>query len=161
MRTLIYGAGPIGRWLAHRLHQAGTDVTLLGRNQTFRSLEQKGIEIVDGLTGERLATRVRVVDRLEPEDRYDLVVVAMQKAGRRALQLAVDVSAPDSVRAAVARCESELGPIDVHAPPTEDDPNSRGSHRLVALVDAGGSILKMYYSQEHYEAGYWSQLQYP
>ena len=45
--------------------------------------------------------------------------------------------------------------------PTEDDPNARGRHRLVALVDAGGNILKMYYSQEHYEAGWWWELQYP
>ena len=29
MKTLIYGAGPIGRWLSLRLHDAGADVTLL------------------------------------------------------------------------------------------------------------------------------------
>ena len=29
MKTLIYGAGPIGRWMALRLHEAGRDVTLL------------------------------------------------------------------------------------------------------------------------------------
>ena len=85
MRTLIYGAGPIGRWLALRLHQAGQDVTLLARNQTYRSLEQNGIEIVDGLTGERLTARPNLVDRLVPEDHHDLVVVAMQKAGRMAV----------------------------------------------------------------------------
>jgi len=82
MKTLIYGAGPIGRWLALRMQQTGQDVTLLARNETYRSLEQKGIEIVDGLTGERLVARVKLVDRLDPADRYDLVVVAMQKAGR-------------------------------------------------------------------------------
>ena len=85
MKTLIYGAGPIGRWLALRLSQAGQDVTLLARNQTYPSLERNGIEIVDGLTGDRLVARVELVDRLDPEDRYDLVVVAMQKAGRVAV----------------------------------------------------------------------------
>ena len=85
MKTLIYGAGPIGRWLALRLQQAGQDVTLLARNETYSSLLERGIEIVDGLTGERLAARVRLVDRLDPEDRYDLVVVAMQKASRVAV----------------------------------------------------------------------------
>lgn len=85
MKTLIYGAGPIGQWLALRLHQAGKDVTLLARNETYRSLRQSGLEIVDGLTGERLAARVKLVDRLDPEDRYDLVAVAMQKAGRLAV----------------------------------------------------------------------------
>jgi 2-dehydropantoate 2-reductase len=85
MKTLIYGAGPIGRWLALRMHQAGHDVTLLARNQTYRSLEQNGIEIVDGLTGERLTARPKLVERLAPEDSYDLVIVAMQKSSREAI----------------------------------------------------------------------------
>jgi len=85
MKTLIYGAGPIGRWLALRMQQAGQDVTLLARNETYRSLDERGIEIVDGLTGERLAAQVKLVDRLGPEDDYDLVVVAMAKAGRLAV----------------------------------------------------------------------------
>ncbi|MBD3872975.1 MAG: ketopantoate reductase family protein [Acidobacteria bacterium] len=85
MKTLIYGAGPIGRWLALRLQQAGKDVTLFARNETYRSIEERGIEIVDGLTGERLAARPKLVDRLDPEDHYDLVVVAMQKSGRMAV----------------------------------------------------------------------------
>ena len=85
MKTLIYGAGPIGQWLALRLHQAGKDVTLLARDETYRSLERRGIEIVDGLAGERLAARVKLADRLGPDDAYDLVVVAMQKSGRAAV----------------------------------------------------------------------------
>lgn len=85
MKTLIYGAGPIGRWLALRLQQANQDVSLLARGKTFRSLEENGIEIVDGLTSERLTTRPKLVDCLDPDDHYDLVVVAMQKSGRMAV----------------------------------------------------------------------------
>jgi 2-dehydropantoate 2-reductase len=85
MKTLIYGAGPIGQWLALRLHQTGKDVTLLARNETFRSLERNGIEIIDGFDGKRLAAQVKLVDGLEPDDRYDLVVVAMQRASRTAV----------------------------------------------------------------------------
>ena len=85
MKTLIYGAGPIGQWLALRLHQAGTEVTLLARNQTYRSLAQRGIEIVDGLTGERHSARVNLVEHLGSDDRYDLIVVAMQKSSRLAV----------------------------------------------------------------------------
>jgi 2-dehydropantoate 2-reductase len=85
MKTLIYGAGPIGRWLALRMQKAGQDVTLLARNETYRLLDERGIEIVDGLTGERYAAHVKLVDRLDPEDRYDLAVVAMQKSGRMAV----------------------------------------------------------------------------
>jgi 2-dehydropantoate 2-reductase len=85
MKTLIYGAGPIGRWLALRLHQAEKNVTLLARSDTYISLEERGIEIVDGLTGERLTARVKLIDRLDPEDHYDLVIVAMAKSCRRAV----------------------------------------------------------------------------
>ncbi len=82
MKTLIYGAGPIGQWLALRLHQAGKDVTLLARGETYRSLRQNGVVIVDGLTGDRQIADVKLTERLEPVDSYDLVVVAMHKAGR-------------------------------------------------------------------------------
>ena len=85
MKTLIYGAGPIGQWLTLRLASAGTDVTLLARNETYRSLAEKGIEIVDGLTGERHSARVNLVEQLGRDDRYDLIVVAMPKASRLAV----------------------------------------------------------------------------
>lgn len=85
MKTLIFGAGPIGQWLAHRLQQSGANPTLLARNKTYQSLERNGIEILDGLTGERHAAKVRLVNRLDPESRWDLVVVAMQKASRLAV----------------------------------------------------------------------------
>ena len=85
MKTLIYGAGPIGRWLALRLQQADQDVTLLARGQTYRSLDERGIEIVDGLDGRLHTARVKLVERLDPKDHYDLVVVAMQKSSRLAV----------------------------------------------------------------------------
>lgn len=85
MKTLIYGAGPIGQWLALRLHQAEQNVTLLARGETYRSIQRNGVVMVDGLTGERLVARIELVERLESEARYDLVVVAMQKASRLAV----------------------------------------------------------------------------
>jgi len=85
MKTLIYGAGPIGQWLALRLQQAGQDVRLLARNRTYHQLDRDGVVIVDGLTGERMTARVPLVEQLDPEDRYDLVVVAMQRLGRLAV----------------------------------------------------------------------------
>ena len=85
MKTLIYGAGPIGQWLALRLNTAGKDVTLLARNSTFKQLDRDGVVIVDGLTGERLTARVPLVERLDPDDHYDLVVVAMQRRSRLAV----------------------------------------------------------------------------
>jgi len=67
------------------MQQAGQDVTLLARNETYQALQDHGIEIVDGLTGERVNARVKLVDRLDPQDHYDLVVVALQKASRVAV----------------------------------------------------------------------------
>jgi len=82
MRTLVYGAGPIGRWLSLRLHQAGKDVTLLARGGTHTAIKRDGVVLVDGFTGEKKVARVKLVEKLEPEDRYDLVLVAMGKASR-------------------------------------------------------------------------------
>jgi hypothetical protein len=42
----------------------------------------------------------------------------------------------------------------------EGDPEPRGKRRLVALVDAGRNILKLYFTEIHYK-GKWKQLQYP
>ena len=85
MKTLIYGAGPIGRWLALRLGQANKDVTLLARADTLQQLRKEGIVITDGFTGERQIARVNLVDRLNSDDHYDLVVVAMRKSSRLAV----------------------------------------------------------------------------
>lgn len=85
MRTLVYGAGPIGRWLSLRLHQAGKDVTLLARGETYELIRRDGVILVDGYTGEKKVARVKLVERLEPEDRYDLVLVVMRKSSRLAV----------------------------------------------------------------------------
>ncbi len=45
--------------------------------------------------------------------------------------------------------------------PTPEHPSTRGSRRLVALVDAGGNILRMYFTGNHYTRGPWYELQYP
>ena len=78
MKTLIYGAGPIGILYAHRLHAAGKDVTILARGARLSSLKEGRVKLIDGYTGEESRLRVPVVDRLS-EDGYDLVVVAMRK----------------------------------------------------------------------------------
>lgn len=85
MRTLIYGAGPIGRWLSLRLNLAGKDVTLLARGETYKSLEREGVALIDAYSGEKKVARVRLTEELAPEDRYDLVVVAMRKSSRLAV----------------------------------------------------------------------------
>ena len=85
MRTLVFGAGPIGRWLSLRLEQASKDVTLLARGEAYTSIDSNGVVLVDAYTGEKKAARVKLIERLEPGDRYDLVVVTMQKSSRLAI----------------------------------------------------------------------------
>jgi len=52
-------------------------------------------------------------------------------------------------------------PVGQATAPTPGDPHARGSRRLVALVDAGRNILRMYFSGDHYLPGRWFELQYP
>ena len=79
MRILFYGAGVLGSLYAARLHEAGHDVSVLARGRRLEELEEHGIVLQDINTGKRTATGVRVVERLTPEDAYDLVVVIVRK----------------------------------------------------------------------------------
>ena len=84
-KILVYGAGPLGSVFAARLQQGGNDVSLLARGQRLADLREHGIVLVDAQTQEQSVTRVNVVERLAPEDSYDLVLVIMRK--NHALQI--------------------------------------------------------------------------
>ncbi len=79
MKTLIFGAGPIGSVYAYLLHKAGKDVTVLARNKQFDFIKENGVVLVNEFTGKRGAAKVKVVDKLDEKDAYDLVVVAIRK----------------------------------------------------------------------------------
>ena len=79
MRTLVFGAGPLGCLYAHRLHQAGKDVTILARGQRYDWIQANGLALVDEMTGTKEESSVHVVDKLRPEDEYDLVIVLIRK----------------------------------------------------------------------------------
>jgi 2-dehydropantoate 2-reductase len=78
-RILIYGAGVLGSLFASRLHDAGQNVTVLARGQRLADLEEHGIVLENQATRERTVRRVKLVERLAAEDRYDLVIVVMRK----------------------------------------------------------------------------------
>ena len=84
-KILVYGAGPLGSLFAARLQQGGNDVSILARGQRLVELRDHGIVLVDVLTQEQTVTRVNVVERLAPDDAYDLVLVIMRK--NHALQI--------------------------------------------------------------------------
>lgn len=79
MRTLVYGAGPLGSTIAGRLLEAGVPVTLLARRQRLADLTTHGVLLEDAVSGRVESFEVAVTDRLDPEDRYDLIIVAMRK----------------------------------------------------------------------------------
>lgn len=79
MRTLFFGAGPIGSVYAHLLYQASADVTVLARGERYDWLKENGLVLKDEIAGQQHSSRVKVVNQLKPDDEYDLVVVAIRK----------------------------------------------------------------------------------
>jgi 2-dehydropantoate 2-reductase len=79
MKILFYGAGVMGSLYAARLKESGQDVSILARGQRLVDIREHGIVLEDVSTGNKTTTRVNVVERLDPEDAYDLVVVMMPK----------------------------------------------------------------------------------
>ena len=77
MNILVYGAGVLGSLYGYRLQQAGHEVTFLARGQRLADLLDRGLELQDLVTGERLSAPARVIDHLEPGGAYDLALVIM------------------------------------------------------------------------------------
>jgi 2-dehydropantoate 2-reductase len=79
MKILIYGAGVIGSIFAFKLKSGGNNVTVLARGKRLRQLKRYGIIIEDKIFNENFKTDVKVIDRLKPNDYYDLVLIIMQR----------------------------------------------------------------------------------
>jgi 2-dehydropantoate 2-reductase len=79
MKTLIYGTGTLGCLYAHRLFEAGNDVTILARGKQYDFIREHGVVLVNEFAKERESSRVPVVDGLGEEDAYDLVIVLIRK----------------------------------------------------------------------------------
>ena len=79
MKTLIFGAGPLGSLYAYLLHNAGKDVTILARNEHYKFLKENGIVLVNEFTQEKIIEKVNVVDSLSEDDSYDLIIVLIRK----------------------------------------------------------------------------------
>jgi len=79
MKTLVYGAGPLGSLFAARLREGGHDVSLLARGQRLADLREHGLVLEDAATGEQSVSPVNFVEHLAPDDAYELVLVIMRK----------------------------------------------------------------------------------
>lgn len=84
MKILVFGAGVIGTTYAWQMWEAGHEVILLVRKQKLVRYSNSGINISS--TDERgkekeykkTVFRPRVVDRLDPSEHYDLIIVAVR-----------------------------------------------------------------------------------
>jgi 2-dehydropantoate 2-reductase len=79
LKVLFYGAGVIGSLYAARLKESGQDVSILARGDRLTNIREQGVVLEDVLSGKRTKTTLNVVERLSPEDPYDLVVVCVGK----------------------------------------------------------------------------------
>ena len=79
MKILFYGAGVIGSLYAAQCKESGQEVSILARGQRLADIRKYGIVLEDVNTGNESTTWVNVVEQLNPEDAYDLVVIMMPK----------------------------------------------------------------------------------
>jgi 2-dehydropantoate 2-reductase len=79
MKTLIIGAGPLGSLYAYLFQKANKDVTLLARNEHYKHLKTNGIALINEFTGEKIKEKVKVTNKLNDNDEYDLAIIIMRK----------------------------------------------------------------------------------
>ncbi len=79
MKILVYGAGTIGSLYAGLLAQSGQDVWILARGERLAAIREHGIRLEDASTGRETDVAIDAVERLDPEDAYDLVLVILPK----------------------------------------------------------------------------------
>jgi 2-dehydropantoate 2-reductase len=78
-RILVIGAGVNGSLCASGLYRAGFDVTLLAREKRCKEILDQGIVIEEPFKKTRCVTWVPVLSTLEPDDRYEYILVLVRK----------------------------------------------------------------------------------
>ena len=68
-----------GSVCAAGLYNAGIDVTVLARGKRYEELRDEGIVIEDPFKHKRSVTKVPVINRLDPNDLYDYMLVVVRK----------------------------------------------------------------------------------
>ncbi|MCD7834452.1 MAG: hypothetical protein LUH00_10795 [Lachnospiraceae bacterium] len=76
-KILIYGAGVIGYELAHMLCKKN-DVTLLSRGKWKEIIDKNGLVIRHYVQRKTTVDRLKTINALEPDDKYNLIFVVMQ-----------------------------------------------------------------------------------
>jgi len=78
-RILVIGAGVNGSICAVGLFQAGIDVTILARGKRYDEIRDGGIVIEDPFKNTRSVTKVPVINRLDPKDLYEYMLIIIRK----------------------------------------------------------------------------------
>ncbi|MDQ8094646.1 ketopantoate reductase family protein [Bacillus amyloliquefaciens] len=78
MKVLVYGAGVLGSYLAHSLLRGGNNVSILARGRRYEQLKEDGIVIRHRFQRKNTVDAVNVIDKLQPEEHYDLIFVVMK-----------------------------------------------------------------------------------
>jgi 2-dehydropantoate 2-reductase len=84
MKVLIIGAGVTGCFTAARLMDKGVDVSLLARGDKAARLENEGLRMRDGMTGEDATVRINIV-RAPGAKAFDVAMVFTQAQHRQSL----------------------------------------------------------------------------
>lgn len=79
MKTVIIGAGPLGSLYTYLFHKAGKDVTLLARNKHYDFLKSHGLILVNEFSKKKVVERVKVVNKIDENEEYDLAIILMRK----------------------------------------------------------------------------------
>jgi len=108
MKILVYGAGVLGSLYAARLKDSGQEVAILARGKRLAEIREHGIVLEDATTGQRTSTAIQAVERLGPQDAYDLVVVLMRRTQISAVLpiLSANQNTPD----VLFMCNNASGP---------------------------------------------------
>ncbi len=104
----MYGAGPLGSLFTARLLEAGHDVSLLARGQRLADLREHGLVLVDTQTKQETVSHPRLVERLDQQDAYDLVLVIMRK--NRALEILPILAANQHISSVLFLMNNAAGP---------------------------------------------------
>ena len=77
MRILIFGAGVIGSLYGALFSEAGYDVSVYARGRRLESLTQDGLLYKS--KGKIRKAPIKVLSKIQPGDRYDLVFLAVRE----------------------------------------------------------------------------------
>lgn len=75
-RILMYGAGVIGSLYAVKFAEAGLDIALLARGNRLQTLRERGLQYHENGNIKRID--MKVIEKLEQDDRYDFIFVPVR-----------------------------------------------------------------------------------